>query len=189
MPVFSTLVVLAAVAVMIVLGFWQLDRADEKAAMKAGYAAAADNPEVLDWPALGADGKPQLYRRARLVCAPIAGSSSIAGRNAKGESGLAVTAECLTPEGEPALVVLGWQRAPERIEWGGGTVTGIVAPGPRLVADPPVAGLQASALPDPSEVPDNHLAYAVQWFFFAVIALVIYALAVRKRLAGRDGPR
>ena len=31
-------------------------------------------------------------------------------------------------------------------------------------------------------MPNNHLAYAVQWFLFALTALVIYAIALRKRL-------
>jgi len=61
-------------------------------------------------------------------------------------------------------------------------VMGVVAPGPRLVADPPMAGLEASARPDPSELPNNHLSYAGQWFLFALVALVIYGLALRKRL-------
>jgi surfeit locus 1 family protein len=30
-------------------------------------------------------------------------------------------------------------------------------------------------------VPNNHLAYAVQWFLFAGVAAVIYALALRRR--------
>ena len=73
--------------------------------------------------------------------------------------------------------------------WSGGAVTGVIAPGPRLVADPPLAGLQANARPDPSDLPNNHLSYAVQWFLFAGVALVIYVLAVRKRLAGDAPPR
>ncbi|NBO00626.1 MAG: hypothetical protein EBV21_04095 [Betaproteobacteria bacterium] len=40
-----------------------------------------------------------------------------------------------------------------------------------------------------SDLPNNHLSYAVQWFLFAFVALVIYALAVRKRLAGQDAGR
>jgi cytochrome oxidase assembly protein ShyY1 len=31
-------------------------------------------------------------------------------------------------------------------------------------------------------MPNNHLAYAVQWFLFAAIALIIYIIAVRRRL-------
>ena len=66
---------------------------------------------------------------------------------------------------------------------------GVVAPGPRLVADPPLAGLQANARPDPSDIPNNHLSYAVQWFLFAATALVIYAIALRKRLAAKPPHR
>lgn len=56
----------------------------------------------------------------------------------------------------------------------------------RLIADPPVAGLAASALPDPKSIPNNHWSYAIQWFLFAGVALVIYAIALRKRLAAGD---
>ena len=57
----------------------------------------------------------------------------------------------------------------------------MIAPGPRLVADPPVAGLQPMARPDPGDLPNNHLTYAGQWFFFALTALIIYVLALRRR--------
>ena len=36
--------------------------------------------------------------------------------------------------------------------------------------------------PSGADVPNNHLAYAVQWFIFAAAALIIYILAVRRRL-------
>jgi surfeit locus 1 family protein len=39
----------------------------------------------------------------------------------------------------------------------------------------------ASAPPSPDNIPNNHLSYAVQWFLFAGIAGVIYALALRQR--------
>jgi surfeit locus 1 family protein len=50
-----------------------------------------------------------------------------------------------------------------------------------LIAAPAQAGLEPLAAPDPANVPNNHLSYAVQWFFFAATALLIYALALRKR--------
>ena len=46
LPVFATVVVLIAVGVMIRLGFWQLDRREEKAAMLAHYATAESSQEV-----------------------------------------------------------------------------------------------------------------------------------------------
>jgi len=65
-------------------------------------------------------------------------------------------------------------------------VAGVIGPGAgeevRLIASPPLAGLEASAMPDPGELPNNHLSYAVQWFLFALTALVIYGIALRARL-------
>jgi cytochrome oxidase assembly protein ShyY1 len=52
----------------------------------------------------------------------------------------------------------------------------------RLVAATAPPGLQPSSPPSLETIPNNHRSYAVQWFLFALIALVIYALAVRKRL-------
>ena len=53
---------------------------------------------------------------------------------------------------------------------------------PMLVAETPAPGLEASAPPSPDEVPNNHLAYAVQWFLFAGIAALIYGIALRRRM-------
>jgi surfeit locus 1 family protein len=106
----------------------------------------------------------------------------MAGRNAQGEVGMAQVADCELAGGGRAKVVLGWSREPKIAQWRGGEVAGVIAPGPRLVADTPVAGLSANARPDPGEIPNNHLAYAVQWFLFAATALVIYVIAVRRRM-------
>lgn len=180
-PLLSTAIVLLAVGAMIALGVWQLGRGKEKAAMIARYQAAAANPEVADWPGDEASAEHLLYRRARLDCVEVIERSAIAGQNADGVSGLGQVATCRTGEGQEARVILGWSREPEAPDWRGGQVAGTIAPGPRLVADPPLAGLQANGIPDPSSIPDNHLSYAVQWFFFAVTALAIYVLALRKR--------
>jgi cytochrome oxidase assembly protein ShyY1 len=179
-PVFATIVVLAAVGLMVALGFWQLRRLHQKEGLLAHYAAAKGNPAPVAWTAKG-PGDDLLYRRSHLSCASVGARSGIAGRNAAGESGIAQTACCALAGGGTALVVMGWSQQPLAGEgWKGGTVTGVIAPGPRLVADPPVAGLQANAIPDPSELPNNHLSYAGQWFLFAATALVIYVLALRR---------
>jgi len=186
LPVIATIVVFLAVGVMIRLGFWQLDRLAQKQALLARYEAAARDSEVVDWPADTAAAQELLYRRAHLSCPALTANSAIAGRNAAGQSGVTQVVTCRLGNGSAVLVALGWSLDPAATAWQGGEVTGIIAPGPRLVADPPLAGLEANARPDPSEIPNNHLAYAVQWFLFAAVALIIYALAVRKRLAG-DG--
>ena len=85
------------------------------------------------------------------------------------------------------MVTLGWSNIPAPPPWDGGEVAGTIAPmgktGVRVVADPPLAGLSANARPDPANLPNNHWSYAIQWFAFALTALVIYVLALRKRLA------
>ena len=54
-----------------------------------------------------------------------------------------------------------------------------------LVAATPAAGLSPNAPPSIESIPNNHLAYAVQWFLFAGVAAVIYAIALRRR--GKTG--
>jgi cytochrome oxidase assembly protein ShyY1 len=56
----------------------------------------------------------------------------------------------------------------------------------RLVAASAPPGLEPSAPPSLSTIPNNHRSYAAQWFAFALTALVIYGLAVRKRLTDRS---
>ncbi|MEI6641898.1 MAG: SURF1 family protein [Novosphingobium sp.] len=184
-PIVPTLIVLIAVGVMIRLGFWQLERLSEKEAMLARYEAAQVSGSEVRWPESSAATERALYHRSRLDCRAARVPTTVSGRNAKGEAGLAHVATCADVEGGERQVVLGWSRDPASRPWTGGMVTGWIAPGPRLVADPPVGGLEANARPDPRDIPNNHLAYAVQWFLFAGVALVIYALALRKRM--REG--
>lgn len=183
LPVIPTVLVLLAIGVMIRLGVWQLDRMHQKEALLARYAAAPAMSADVPFPQSEKAAEPVLYRHSRVDCRAVAEPTTKAGHNVQGENGQAHYATCTTAQGGKALVVLGWSRDPKPVAWQGGEVMGIVAPGPRLVADPPVAGLAANARPDPSDLPNNHLSYAVQWFLFAAVALVIYLLAVRKRLA------
>lgn len=178
-PVIPTIVVAAAIATMIMLGIWQLGRMDEKAAMLARFVEASQTATPLAQ--LPADPLANLYRRAALTCSGVTGWNAISGRNDRDQAGYVHIATC--PQAD---VVLGWSRNPAlNPDWQGGTITGTIAPGGlagwRLVADPPLAGLQANAAPDPADTPNNHLAYAGQWFFFALTALVIYVLALRRR--------
>ena len=202
-PILPTLLVLSAVAVMIALGFWQLGRMHQKEALLAVYATAANssaaNPTVEVLPAMPRD-KALLYRRASLFCKRVTGWDNVAGYDARGQMGWALVAHCITGSGDavpgqgdivaPGDVVIGWSRELKQSNWAGGEVTGTLAPGYggtiRLIADPPLSGLAANARPDPHSIPNNHLSYAVQWFLFALTALVIYALVLRKRLAAKD---
>ena len=181
-PIIPTILVLAAMATMIALGFWQLQRREEKARLRERYQAAAASDAPVPFPRDDAQAKETLYRRSTLDCASVSKISAMSGRNAADEPGWAITARCGNAGG--ALVILGWSREPVTPDWRGGVVSGVIASGPRLVADPPQAGLEANAHPDPADIPDNHLAYAIQWFFFAASAGVIYVLALRKRQRG-----
>jgi cytochrome oxidase assembly protein ShyY1 len=182
LPVVPTLLVLAAAGVMIALGFWQLDRRHQKEALLARYQMARSMSADLPFPQDPQAAEAALYRHSRVDCREVTGMTAKAGSSAQGEAGLAHVATCRLADGGKADVVLGWSRDPKAPDWRGGEVMGVIAPGPRLVADPPLAGLAANARPDPSAIPNNHLSYAVQWFLFAATALVIYLLAVRKRL-------
>ncbi|VWX48594.1 SURF1 family protein [Novosphingobium sp. 9U] len=181
-PIIPTILVLAAAGVMVALGFWQLRRLHEKEALLARYQSAHTQAAEVPWPATEAAAQLSLYRHSRLLCARVIERRGIAGRSARGEAGLAVYAQCVLPDGSQAKVVMGWARDPAaQGNWNGGEVRGVIAPGPRLVADPPLGGLEANERPDPSEIPNNHLAYAGQWFFFALTALIVYAVALRRR--------
>jgi len=182
-PIIPTVIVLLAVAVMVRLGFWQLDRLAQKEALLANYAAAQTMFADAAFPQDQAAAQALLYRHSTVSCLKVTEASSRSGRSATGATGFARMVTCDLVGGGKALVVLGWSSGPVSPAWQGGAVQGIIAPGPRLVADPPLAGLQANSKPDPSEIANNHLAYAVQWFLFALTALVIYGLALRKRLA------
>lgn len=172
---------------MVWLGVWQLRRLHEKEALLARYQAGHVLTAEVPWPATEQAAQLALYRHARLLCVRVVERRGIAGRNAKGRAGLGHYAKCVLPDGSQASVVMGWSRDPSTEgNWGGGEVRGIIAPGPRLVADPPLGGLEANERPDPSEIPNNHLAYAVQWFLFAATALVIYAVALGRRSAIKD---
>ncbi len=189
LPLIPTLVVLIAVALMVRLGCWQLDRLHQKEALLALYAKAGQAPERAlegwDGPRVP-DGL--LYHRVWFDCARLGAIAPRAGHNAKGDTGWAQVADCTTQQGDRIEVVLGWASSPAPVRWQGGLVHGTLNGGGALVADPPLAGLAANAKPDPSAMPNNHLSYALQWFAFALTALVIYALALRKRLAaGGEG--
>jgi surfeit locus 1 family protein len=183
-PIVATLVVGAAAALMIALGIWQLRRADEKEGLLARYATAETMSSAVPWPSSVSEREQALYRHSALGCVEVLAVRETAGRSAEGQAGWAHVARCRLAEGGEAEVALGWSREPHAPAWQGGQVTGFVAPageGVRLVAAPPQAGLAQLARPDPGDQPNNHLSYAVQWFFFALTAVVIYVLALRRR--------
>lgn len=187
-PIIPTLLVVMAVAVMIRLGFWQIDRLHQKQALLALYSHNVRLSSDAVLPASPEDRERVYFRHTRFECQSSGTTQPMAGHNARGETGWAQWGECRLSDGTFVTVNLGWSQTPAAVRYSGGTVSGIIAPdgprGARVVADRPVDGLQPSAAPDPNVIPNNHFGYAIQWFLFALTAVVIYALALRKRLRG-----
>lgn len=191
-PVIPTIVVAAAVALMIGLGVWQLQRAKWKEGVLAQYAKAQDLPPIV-WPTtpLRNDQLP-LFRHATGMCLRPVGRRAIAGENRAREPGYALIVYCATgAEGPGMAVEVGWSRNPNAtINWSGGPVSGIIVPDRksriRLVAGTSPSGLEPSRPPDVTSVspitPATHRGYAATWFSLAAVALVIYVLAMRKRM-------
>ena len=200
-PVIPTILVLAAVAVMIALGVWQLQRKSEKEALIALYQRNTAMSSMVAYPELPPVPDELLYRKSSVVCLEPVRWDPRSGTDRKGQSGIRMIADCRTGAEGPGVLVdvgIGDDFAPPK--WTGGTVQGTIVPGPgqptvmeramgkatparaMLIADAPVAGLRASAVPSADDTPNNHLAYAGQWFLFAAAALIIYILAVRRRL-------
>ena len=177
----QTVIVLAAVATMIALGIWQLGRSDEKEALITRYSSVSEDAATVAWPQTEKEVTARLFQPSEVECTRVTARRTTAATSAAGAKGLSQIATCELAEGGEAEVVLGFTRQPVEGTWAGGTVSGLIAPGPRLVASPPVAGLEPVARPDPNDLPNNHLAYAGQWFFFALTALVIYILALKRR--------
>ena len=191
LPLIPTILVAAAVATMIGLGIWQFSRAGEKQAMLKRYAAAQGLPEIA-FPTMPTKSELPLYRRASGLCIRVVGWNATAGEDLNGEPGYSHFADCSTGAEGPGMVVdAGWSKDPNaKSSWTGGEVAGVIGPDRkarlRLVSVDGLGGLAPSAPPSTASIPNNHLFYAAQWFFFALAALVIYALALRKRLKGQE---
>ena len=186
LPIVPTILVALAVATMIGLGIWQLDRKEQKEALLASYAAAAGKPPI-GWPSVPPKEPLPLFRSATGNCLSVTGFRTAPGQSVQGEPGFLIIADCRTGAEGPGLPVeLGWSKNPNAGHaYRGGLVSGTIAPDSksrmRLVAATPGPGLMASAPPSPDTIPNNHLSYAIQWFLFAGIAIVIYLLALRGR--------
>jgi len=192
LPIVPTIIVALAVAAMVGLGLWQLlIRAPQKEALLARYVEAQNQPPIEFPTAPIGNAQLPLFRHATGNCLRPVGQRVQAGENGSGEQGYVHIVDCATgAEGPGMSVEVGWSKDPNaKVNWSGGLVSGIIAPDRvmrmRLVAASAPPGLEPSAPPSLSSIPNNHRSYAVQWFAFALTALVIYGLAVRKRLNAR----
>ena len=192
LPILPTLVVALAVALMIGLGVWQLQRARLKEGLLTRYANAEKLPPISFPTAPVHTDQLPLFRYATGLCVRPVNQRAIAGENRQGEPGYAHIVQCATgAEGPGMSVEVGWSKDPNaKINWSGGLVSGIIVPDRvtrmRLVAATAPPGLEPSRIPDVSAAsavtPAGHRGYAATWFALAVVALGVYAVAVRKRL-------
>jgi cytochrome oxidase assembly protein ShyY1 len=198
-PIIPTIIVALAVAAMIGLGIWQLDRLKEKEGQLHQYHANLSLPETA-YPANPADGS-YLFRTVRGHCLRVVSWQTKGGHLPNGKPGWRQIATCATGAEGPGIVVdIGQSTDPKAMPaWNGGDVTGVAIWEPdatsalqrwlghktalrlMIVSARGEAGLAPSPRPDPADVPNNHLAYAVQWFLFAGVAVIIYGLAVWRR--------
>lgn len=200
-PLVPTILVAVCVLIMIGLGVWQLERKGEKEALIALYQRNVAMEGAVSYPMMPPTAPEFLYRRSSLTCLEVVKFAPRGGTDRLGKTGIRMVAECRTgAEGPGALVDIGTADDFTLPKWTGGMVAGRIVPGPEqptmmeqllgkavpsrpmLVADEPVAGLRPSAVPNAADTPNNHFAYAIQWFLFAAAASVIYFIAVRRRL-------
>ena len=201
LPLIPTVFVACAVATMIGLGIWQLQRAQWKEALLADYSRAM-TMDAVDLDPLLASGRPLpalSFRRAIVTCdARNARVDARAGRNLADATGQAFYIPCRPGAAGPAgrlRINAGWAQRPDAVRQLslGGIVAGrlslVEEDGPiTLTAATAVRPLEASQPPGPETIANNHLLYALQWFFFAAAAAVIYVLALRKRNRPRLPP-
>ena len=201
LPVIPTFVVAAAALTMIGLGIWQIQRADWKERLLGEYAAAASMPALDLDPLLERRGPlpPLSFRRTLVTCRALGVEAAPrTGRSAAGVPGQVFLIPCRPGARGLAgrlTVNAGWAErfdAVHRL-----TLDGLVAgrlghvgeEGPIvLTIAAPAPPLAPSAPVTIDSIPNNHRLYALQWFFFAAAAALIYWLALRRRGAPKLPP-
>jgi len=199
---------LAAIAVVVAglcvwAAFWQLDRLRQRRRHNAALAARLALPPLeARSRSLTADSAKQRRVTAKGVY-DFSAERTWVGRSFEGTPGVALITPLRLADGSVVLVDRGWAPSPDAFhvdhrlyrEPDTATVTGIALIPPRGRGDVSVAGFlpfviqletpdPAAGLPRRWPLPalDNgpHLSYAVQWFSFALIALVGTAVLIRK---------
>ena len=234
--ILSHLFVAAMVVTMIALGFWQLDRLDQRKDRNAEVSARTAEP-VVDVAELGVgpgdfDGAPDLeFRRAAATGTYRADEEVIVrSRSLNGAAGSWVLTPLEADDGTVVVVNRGWipnagqfDAVPDEFAAPDGQVTveglvretetrgsiGATDPDEGTLTDlaradvarmdqqtegdvlpfwlqlqtqdPAVSGEDPTPVPAPGLDEGPHLSYAVQWFTFSAMTVVVYALILRRR--------
>ena len=205
---------LFAIAVLVAagcvrLGIWQLHRLGERRARNAALAARLALP-ALEVRGRGVTADSARQRRVRATGRyDFDGEKVWPGRSFEGTPGVALVTPLRLPDGSAVLVDRGWAPSPDAFhvdhaayrEADSASIEGLALVPPRGRGDVHTAGFlpfviqverpeAARGLPrrwPPPQLDDGpHLSYAIQWFSFALIALVgTAALLWRSRGSGR----
>lgn len=206
-PILPTLITAIGVLILCGLGRWQLERRDWKRDLIARLETAGQLPPVspAEFRQAMQGSLSVQYRRAEISC--HAGEKRPydlrPGSSASGTSGFFVVVSCRPNDRPPDIVaVAGWTRradARDMVLVLDHELAGVVIeqpygdePGrPRfmLIPDTAIPPLARPRQPRPDDLPDNHLAYAGQWFGLAVALAFIYGLWLRRRMVAPSGPR
>lgn len=198
-PLIPTLITAVGILILCGLGRWQLERRAWKHDLIERLAAAPELPLVSPREfraAMMGDISVQ-YRRASIDCRPGPKKpyDLRPGSSASGVSGFYVVVSCRPNDLPPDIVaVAGWTRrvdAKENIINLDHQFTGVLIENPygkqpnrprfMLIPDTAIAPLVRPLQPAAKDLPDNHLAYAGQWFGLAITLAAIYGLWLRRR--------
>ncbi len=183
-------------------GIWQLDRLAQRRARNAVQMARLALPPLDARRGLSVDSARGRRVQARGVY-DFAAEQTWPGRSFQGTPGVALVTPLRFADGSAVLVDRGWVYSPDAFhvdhslyrEADTAGIGGIALIPPRGRGDVDVAGflpfvIQLEGRDPPSGLPrrwpppvfDNgpHLSYAIQWFSFALIALVGTAALIRK---------
>ncbi len=197
-------VAILVATVCVRLGRWQLNRLTQRRARNSVLAARLALPPLTVRRDIGADSA----RQRRVVAHGVydfSAERAWPGRSFQGTPGVALITPLRLADGSVVLVDRGWVPSPDAFhvdhalyrEPDTATVTGIALIPPRGRGDVDVAGFLPFVIqletpepppnrglprrwPPPAFDDGPHLSYAIQWFSFALIALVGTAVLIRK---------
>ena len=197
-------VAILVATVCVLLGRWQLNRLTQRRARNSVLAARLALPPLTVRRDIGADSA----RQRRVVAHGVydfSAERAWPGRSFQGTPGVALITPLRLADGSVVLVDRGWVPSPDAFhvdhalyrEPDTATVTGVALIPPRGRGDVDVAGFLPFVIqletpepppnrglprrwPPPAFDDGPHLSYAIQWFSFALIALVGTAVLIRK---------
>ncbi len=198
LPVGATLLTLVMLPLLLGLSYWQYAiRRPWKHDLLARLEVTRTLPPVPVATLIAAQrgGADVQYRRATIDCRPgrVRPYDLKGGTSAGGDGGFLVLVGC-GPGGAPGAVavVAGWTLRPDRVPAldVAATFTGTLIEHPygaaagrptlMLIPTTAVPPLAVSRTPEPDDLPDNHLSYALQWLAFAVTLAGVYLVYLRQ---------